>query len=280
MINKRSANTGVSVVMGDGKAHTPDAVGDVHVTQFDKDGLAGRKLLWKDVHVGEHFEYNLLSVTKYMKEGWKLAGTKNDMTLTKRDVVLTFDILIKTGQGILYCAYFKRNAADTAAVASEKPKDTPTEKPAGKSSTKEKTITIRDAHNRFGHMGEVKTRQVAKSLGFRVLRGMMKACKACAVAKAKQKSVPKVSTSIKSTVPNGRIFLDLSKIKAPKKMDVMVTRSNWLLMVCEATGLKFSDFYETKDGMVGPTCQKMNQWMQQGKPVKVVRMDNAGENQS
>ena len=43
-------------------------------------------------------------------------------------------------------------------------------------------------------------------------------------------------------------------------------------------GLKFSDFFETKDGMVEPTCSKMNQWKQQGKPVKIVQMDNAEEN--
>jgi hypothetical protein len=28
------------------------------------------------------------------------------MTLTKGDAVMKFDILIKTGQGTLYCAYF------------------------------------------------------------------------------------------------------------------------------------------------------------------------------
>jgi len=96
-------------------------------------------MLWKDVHVGEHFEYNLLSVTKYMKEGWKLTGSDTEMTLAKGEVVLKFDILTtKTSQGTLYCAYFKRNAVDTATIAAGKPKDA-----AAKSSVFKNTIAIR-----------------------------------------------------------------------------------------------------------------------------------------
>jgi len=54
MTNKRAASTGVSVVMGDGKAHSPSKVGDVSVTQYNRDGKSGTKILWKDVHVGKH----------------------------------------------------------------------------------------------------------------------------------------------------------------------------------------------------------------------------------
>ena len=71
----------------------------------------------------------------------------------------------------------------------------------------------------------------------------------------------------------------LSKIKSTTDSDVKVTKSNWRLMVDEYTQMKFSDFYETKDGMVDPTCKKLNMcWKQQGKPVEIIRLDNAGEN--
>lgn len=92
--------------------------------------------------------------------------------------------------------------------------------------------------------------------------------------RARRKSV----LSIKSTVPNGRIYLDFFKIKAPKDLDVAVTRSNWRLVVNAITQLKISDFFGTKDAMVEPTYQKINQWKLQGKPVKIVCMDNTGEN--
>jgi len=147
-----------------------------------------------------------------------------------------------------------------------------------KSTLSKKSIAICDAHCKYGHMNETDCRQTAKALGYRVLCGVLKACAACAVAKAQQKSVPKPSASKKSTEPNGHIFLDLSKIKAPKDLNITVARNNWHLVVCEYTGLKYSAFFEMKDGMVEPTCSKMNQWKQQGKPVTIVRMDNAGEN--
>ena len=162
------------------------------------------------------------------------------MTITKGDVVLKFDIHIKTGQGTLYCAYFKRNVVDTAVVAAGKPKDA-----AAKSSVLKNMIAMRDAHCKYGHMSETKCRQIAKALGYRVLHEVLKACETCADAKAKQKSVPKSSTSNKSTEPNGHIFLDLSKIKAPKNLDVTITNPNWHLMICECAGLKFSDFFQT-----------------------------------
>jgi hypothetical protein len=49
-------------------------------------------------------------------------------------------------------------------------------------------------------------------------------------------------------------------------------------MVDEATQLKFSDFFETKNGMIEPTCEKLYQWQQTNKAVKFIRMDNGGEN--
>ena len=49
-------------------------------------------------------------------------------------------------------------------------------------------------------------------------------------------------------------------------------------MLDELTGMKWSDFFETKDDMVEPTCEKWGKWKQHGKAVKFVRMDNAGEN--
>ena len=164
MANTRVASAGVSVVVGDGKAHSPSKIGDVSVTQYLRSGKAGKKLLWKDVHISEQFEYNLLSVTKYMKEGWKLTGSATEMTLSKGEVLLTFDILIKTGQGTLYCAYFKRNTVDTAAVAAGKPKDT-----AAKSSLKKNSIAIRAAHCKYEHLGEAECRNTTNALGCRVL---------------------------------------------------------------------------------------------------------------
>jgi hypothetical protein len=49
-------------------------------------------------------------------------------------------------------------------------------------------------------------------------------------------------------------------------------------MVDEHTELKISDFFDTKNSMVEPTCAKLYKWIQNGIKVKKIRLDNAGEN--
>ena len=55
-------------------------------------------------------------------------------------------------------------------------------------------------------------------------------------------------------------------------------RPNWCLTVDEKTGYKHSSFHETKDGMVEPMCVWFKKWESEKKAVKIIRMDNAGEN--
>ena len=57
-------------------------------------------------------------------------------------------------------------------------------------------------------------------------------------------------------------------------------RANWRIIVDEATGKKVSHFFETKKGMVEPTCELFHKWKQAGKAVKAIRMDNTGENKT
>jgi hypothetical protein len=57
-----------------------------------------------------------------------------------------------------------------------------------------------------------------------------------------------------------------------------VTKPNWRIMVDERTGMKFSNFYAAKTGMVEPTCKMWHKWKTIGSGVKACRLDNAGEN--
>jgi hypothetical protein len=91
--------------------------------------------------------------------------------------------------------------------------------------------------------------------------------------------VPKKSEHVPSVENNGRIFLGIATIKKVKD-GPSVYRPNWRIMVDERTNLKFSDFYQTKAGMVKPTCEQFHRWKQAGQPVKFVRLDNAGENKT
>jgi hypothetical protein len=78
-------------------------------------------------------------------------------------------------------------------------------------------MSIKEAHDKLGHADENAIRKAAKALEIETLRGTMKACEACAVAKAKQKNVPKESheTAIASKEER-RMFLDISAVKKMK----------------------------------------------------------------
>ena len=54
-----------------------------------------------------------------------------------------------------------------------------------------RTMTLKDAHERFGHMNEELTRKSAKHLGIHLGKGTMAPCLACSTAKAKEKKLPR-----------------------------------------------------------------------------------------
>jgi hypothetical protein len=112
-----------------------------------------------------------------------------------------------------------------------------------------------------------------------ILSGQWKPCEACTIAKAKQKNVPKESEHAPARAGENRIFLDIATIKKVKGGPT-VTKPNWRIMVDERTGMKFSDFFETKNAMIEPTCVQLNKWKTAGREVKFIRLDNAGENKA
>ena len=90
--------------------------------------------------------------------------------------------------------------------------------------------------------------------------------------------MPKKTKGKKATRPNERLFQDLATVKAPKSLNVTVTRPHWQLLVDERTNMKFSSHHETKDGMVEPTCVKMSKLADIAGDITYLRQDNAGEN--
>ena len=173
------------------------------------------------------------------------------------------------------CLYIKR---DTNIVNSASDKIGNSELKA--SSEYSRQIPIKLAHDLFGHCDEARTRKMAKAQGFKISRGTLGPCEACAAGKAKQKNVTKKSEHKIAEKSNERVFLDISTGKAKKNMNYKVTKPNWRIIVEEKTQMKWSQFYRTKNGMVEPTCAMFNRWKQAGKPVKYLRMDNAGENKA
>jgi hypothetical protein len=145
------------------------------------------------------------------------------------------------------------------------------------SDTKKLKMTIKQAHGKLGHSNEDATRKAARYLGWELKPGTLKSCESCAAAKAKQKNVPQVSEGMPAENGKSRIYLDIATVKQRKGMP-RATKPNWRIMVDQRTGLKFSNFFDTKNGMVEPTCEQLYRWKQNGINVDYIRLDNAGEN--
>ena len=108
--------------------------------------------------------------------------------MSKRSMVLTFDIIIKTTKADLCCTYLKRKEV---AIASANAKLT-------------KSMSIDKAHRLLGHANEEVTRAMALRLGWHIRIGKMKPCEHCAIAKAEQKNVNKDAFAKKAERSNER----------------------------------------------------------------------------
>ena len=112
----------------------------------------------------------------------------------------------------------------------------------------------------LGHHNEDSTGKTARELGWVLTHGTSRPCKHCTKSKAKQKNVQKEAICEKAEWSGHRIYLDLSKVtlKSSASEDVTINRENWKIMVCKATGKKWSDFTVTKGEMVERTCEHLN----------------------
>ena len=86
--------------------------------------------------------------------------------------------------------------------------------------------------------------KTAKELGWVLTHGTLMPCEYCARSKAKQKNVRKEFITLKVDVPGHKLYLDLSKVtvKSGTSENVTINHDNWKVLVCEATGKKWSDF--------------------------------------
>lgn len=238
---------------------------DIPVEHCDKTGQKLKRMIFKDVSYLKGANFNLCSLTKMMIEGWTMVGDSEEGIYMRNDSdEVRFDIVIKTEKGAIMAGYFKRTAEEHTAVAAV--------------AHDQVHIKVKRLHQMLGHFGERDTRMTGKYLGYEIARGVLQPCESCALAKARQRNVPKVGTGEKATEPNGRWFMDQSQLKPPK--GIQGTKTTWSIIVDEYSNCGMSGFYDTKDAMIEPFCRRLQQQVARGKPVKILRMDNAGENKA
>jgi hypothetical protein len=216
-----------------------------------------------------------------MLKGFELGGNAEELTLKKGNCVLRFDTVLHTRDRALYCGVFKRRIQEEEITNPFVPVGR--ERGGGENGAETKKsilkMSIQRAHDCLGHLSEDTTCKMAGILDIGLSRGALPICESCAVSKSKQMNVSKESVGVKASKFNGQAFHDLAKTKVPDELEgIILQRSNWHILVDEATGFKRSTFHETKGGIVQDMCEHMHSKAARGCPILILRQDNAKEN--
>jgi hypothetical protein len=97
-----------------------------------------------------------------------------------------------------------------------------------------KKIDINYAHGIFGHLSEAALRSTLKTINVEAT-GSLLACEGCALAKAKAKGVPKLTTTV-ATNAGERIYANIS---GPYKKSV-IGNNYWCLFINQYSGKSWS----------------------------------------
>jgi hypothetical protein len=148
--------------------------------------------------------------------------------------------------------------------------------PLGETNTE--SVTVAQAydhvHEVLGHPGEQVTRATAKHLGIDLKRGHTDTCVNCAIAKARQKKVPQVSTNHAAS-KGERIAIDISSISAKSYGGAQF----WLMIQDEYTGYVWSRFLKKKSDLPETVIKWINEVKKTANVnIQKIRCDNAGEN--
>jgi hypothetical protein len=136
----------------------------------------------------------LLSICKALKGGSKIGNVDEIITLTKNDVILKFDTLIKTKDGCVPGIKLTPIMDNIGASAMRL--------------EKREYMDISNLHKILGHCSEASARLTGKALGYEVT-GKLDICESCAIGKAKQKSANRDGKGGSNTPYEG-FYVDIS----------------------------------------------------------------------
>ena len=158
--------TDASTVGATGPAVAADFEGDIQVAAQDKNGTEYRKFKLTNVTCKKTANFNLMSMGAMLVAGWESRGTADMITLTKGEVNIKFDVVVKTKRGAIYCATLvpriKKGIVEVEAI-----------------NTTEEGVTMSydRAHELLGHTGEATTRATARTSGWILTPGNGEPCK-------------------------------------------------------------------------------------------------------
>ena len=104
----------------------------------------------QNVQYNPKLKFNLFSIGKAIKEGWKLSDDQEGLVLMKDSAKLVFGIKIMTKNGVIFCAYLWREHEIIVIL----------------SSTGTIIMSVEKAHIMTRHHDEEQTHMIALELGW------------------------------------------------------------------------------------------------------------------
>jgi len=105
----------------------------------------------------------------------------------------------------------------------------------------QKTVNINNIHDRFGHVGETLLKKTMRKFGYEI-KGTLKSCDACRMAKARAKGVKK-HTDTSSNTPGERVYNNLTGPFSPS----LGRSKHWMQAADDYTRMGFMYFLKTRD---------------------------------
>lgn len=252
MFDMVDANINISV--GDGRKMTTTKIGKWKGVAIDQEGRKNNITLTNVSYVPD-LMVNLFSLTTAMDKGYSVNGSKEGITVQKGTWSMNFNRRVGTPRGHVFA---------TSLI------------PLSNYDSEQANLSIgyEAAHQILGHPGRNLLLGTADRLKWTIKDKKTTECEDCLKGKAKRMTLSKESSN-RSIIPGERLAIDISTVKTQnaKRMG-----RYWLLVVDEATNMKWSYFLKSKDGQVSVLIGLIKTLKNNGKEVKYIRCDNAGEN--
>jgi hypothetical protein len=134
---------------------------------------------------------NLFNIGKSLKNGFNLSNDGKIIKLSKGNVILTFDKVVRTKNGFVPGIRLLQVLDDIGTSDLE--------------SKKRDTIDVNNLHKTLDHCSEVNSRFTGKAYGYEVT-DKFDVCEACSIAKARQKNIKKNGKEEVQSVENACIL--------------------------------------------------------------------------
>jgi hypothetical protein len=162
-----------------------------------------------------------------LKNGFNLSNNGEIINLSKGNVTLTFDKVVRTKNGFVPGIKLLQVLGDVGTSVLE--------------TKKCNTIDVNNLHKVLGHCGEVNARLTGKAYGYEVT-GKFDVCEACSVGKARQKNINKEWKG-GSSISGERLYVEINSIKGTSFGGAKF----WALIIDDFSSYCWSYFLKKKD---------------------------------